>query len=175
MKVCFNSTVQMYSLWNNCANRLGNLSIANISYFNIGNISLKEDVNIFIGETIEMKRPGEVVKLWYMAPNSFIYCTALHRDTLCSRYATAVRLNKKDYFKISCSHFPLNISFYFQQPELGTRQHCRDTVTMISVHKMIDYWTSSILVAATPVGHQDLNIFRIFYVTEALLLLLSRS
>ena len=83
--------------------------------------------------------------------------------------------NRKDYFKISYSHFPLNISFYFQQPELGTRQHCRDTVTMISVHKMIDYWTSSILVAATPVGHQDLNIFRIFYVTEALLLLLSRS
>ena len=34
-----------------------------IFFRRIGNISMKEDVNIFIGETISMKRPGEVEKL----------------------------------------------------------------------------------------------------------------
>ena len=46
--------------------------------------------------------------------------------------------------------------------ELGTRQHCRDNVTMLSGRKVVGFSIFTIFVVATLARHRDLNIFRIF-------------
>ena len=38
---------------------------------------------------------------------------------------------------------------YCYFPELGTRQHCRDNVTMSSGQKIVDYCIMSMLIVAT--------------------------
>ena len=63
--------------------------------------------------------------------------------------------------------------FIFYFTELGTRQHCRDNVTMYSGQKMVDFavWLKiltiqvQVFVVATPIKH----IFYLFLVTESLL------
>ena len=52
--------------------------------------------------------------------------------------------------------------------ELGTRQYCRDNVTMFSGQKVVCYCNITIFVVATSSRHRDLNIFRIFLVPRAL-------
>ena len=46
--------------------------------------------------------------------------------------------------------------------ELGTRQYCRDNVTMFSGHMVVSFCTINIFGVAIPFRHRDLNIFRIF-------------
>ena len=53
--------------------------------------------------------------------------------------------------------------------ELGTQQHCRDNVTMFSSLKVVGFCFFTIFVVATPSRHRYLNIFRFFFVPEALL------
>ena len=53
--------------------------------------------------------------------------------------------------------------------ELGTRQHCRDNVTMVAGLKVVGFCFFTIFVVATPSRHRYLNIFRFFFVPEALL------
>ena len=53
--------------------------------------------------------------------------------------------------------------------ELGTRQFFRDNVTMFSGHKFFFFLQYYCICLATPSRHIDLNIFRIFFVPEALL------
>ena len=56
--------------------------------------------------------------------------------------------------------------------ELGTRQFCRDNVTMLSGHKVVCNWHFTIFIVATPSGHGGLTIFRFsgpWLVLEALL------
>ena len=47
-------------------------------------------------------------------------------------------------------------------PELGTRQYCRDNETMFSGHTVICYCNITIFGVANPSRHRDLNIFRTF-------------
>ena len=44
-------------------------------------------------------------------------------------------------------------------PELGTRQHYIDNVTMFSGHTVVGYCIMALLVVTTPFRHRDLNIF----------------
>ena len=44
---------------------------------------------------------------------------------------------------------------------MGTRQHCRDNVTMFSGQEKVVYCIRVIFVAATPFRRRGLNIFRI--------------
>ena len=56
--------------------------------------------------------------------------------------------------------------------ELGTRQHCRDNVTMFSGLKVVGFTIATIFVVSTQstvCRHRDHNIFQIFPVPEALL------
>ena len=46
--------------------------------------------------------------------------------------------------------------------ELGTRQHCRNNVTMFSGQKMVDYCRMSKVDVDSPFRHQGLNVFRFF-------------
>ena len=58
-------------------------------------------------------------------------------------------------------------------PELGTRQFCRNNVTMFSGHKVVCICNFTIFVVATPARHWGLTIFRNFsgpwLILEALL------
>ena len=54
------------------------------------------------------------------------------------------------------------LSFYFL-PELGTRQFCRDNVTMLSGHTFFCNFHFTIFIVATPSGHWGLTIFSIFF------------
>ena len=47
------------------------------------------------------------------------------------------------------------------RPRPGTRQYCRDNVTMFSGHKVVCHCIT-IFIVATPSRHHDLNIFLIF-------------
>ena len=47
--------------------------------------------------------------------------------------------------------------------ELGTRQHCRDNMTMFSGVKVVGYCIITISVVATPFRHRDLNILLNFF------------
>ena len=46
--------------------------------------------------------------------------------------------------------------------ELGTRQQCRDNVTMFSGHKTVSYCIMPIFVVAIPFRRRHLKLFRIF-------------
>ena len=46
--------------------------------------------------------------------------------------------------------------------ELGTRQYCRDNVTMFSGHKVVSLCNITIFGVATPSRHRDINILRFF-------------
>ena len=55
--------------------------------------------------------------------------------------------------------------------ELGTGQHCCDNVTMFSGQTIVVvllHYGYSIFVEASPFRHQNVNIFRILFVTEPL-------
>ena len=61
----------------------------------------------------------------------------------------------------------LKMSFF---AELGTRQHCRDNVTMFSDQKVVGSYIITIFIVATPSRHWDFIIFfEVFLVYEALL------
>ena len=47
-------------------------------------------------------------------------------------------------------------------PEQGTRQFCRDNVTMFSGHKVVCYFNITTFSLATPSRNRDLTIFRFF-------------
>ena len=51
--------------------------------------------------------------------------------------------------------------------ELGTRQYCRDNVTICSGHKVVCYCNITIFDVATTSRQRDFNIFGIFLVREA--------
>ena len=52
---------------------------------------------------------------------------------------------------------------------MGTRQQCRDNVTMFSGQTIVGYCIITIFDVTTPFRHRDLISFRIFFVFEALL------
>ena len=49
----------------------------------------------------------------------------------------------------------------------GTRQHCRDNVTLFSGQTIVAYCFLAIFVGGTPVGQRGIIIYRIFFVAEA--------
>ena len=69
----------------------------------------------------------------------------------------------------------LVVRFFFSNflffPELGTRQHCRDNVTMSSDLKVVGFCSFTIFVVATPstVDTETLIFFEFFLVPEVLL------
>ena len=65
------------------------------------------------------------------------------------------------------------IIFYIA--ELGTRQHCRDNVTMFSSHKSVGYCFITIFVVAKLYLDTETLIFFEFFLVPAILLSLSRS
>ena len=51
-------------------------------------------------------------------------------------------------------------------PELGTRQFCRNNVTMLSGHKVVSNWHFTIFIVATPSRQWGLTIFEFFLVPD---------
>ena len=49
--------------------------------------------------------------------------------------------------------------------ELGTRQHCRVSVTVFSSQQIVDYCIMPAFVVANPLKHRGFNIFRIFFLS----------
>ena len=67
------------------------------------------------------------------------------------------------------SHYSMKHKLQLPVSELGTRQDCRDNMTMFSGHKVVFYCKVAIFVVAIPSTHRDLNTFNIFLLPEALL------